>query len=440
MIGPRCRTRLLHTRPVSDIWVKRKSSKSRNVVVTGIGIVSPLGCGVDFVWSRLLKGCCGITNIHFNNCDIPCKVGAGVPEGSGPGQFSAKVSREVSKATAFAAAAAEEALNDACWSPVTDVDQQRTGVALGMGMVDLDAVSSTVNDLNAKGYRAVSPYFIPRILLNMGAGHISMKYKLKGPNHSVSTACTTGAHAIGDAARFIIHNDADVMVAGGAESCLNVLAFSGFSKARALSTKYNDNPKVASRPFHPDRDGFVMGEGAAVLVLEEEQHAVQRGAKIYASLLGYGLSADASHITAPPEDGNGAYRCMKSAVQDAGVKLDEVTYINAHATSTPLGDAAENRAIKRLFQNSPPAVSSTKGAVAHMLGAAGAIEAAFTVLSCYHSQLPPTLNLDRTDPEMDLNYVPLTTQKWCPKTDRRIALTNSFGFGGTNASLCFSSV
>ncbi|KAF2477552.1 ketoacyl synthase domain-containing protein [Lindgomyces ingoldianus] len=426
----------------------------RRVVVTGLGLVTPLGIGVRRTWKGLLDGKFGIVSIKDKGpqfANLPSQIAGLVPEGrKEDGKWNAKEclrpgdERRMARFAQYAMVASEEALKDAEWMPSQEEDLQATGVYMGSGIGSLDDVYETTISFEKGGYRKVSPLFVPRLLINLAAGHVSMRFGFKGPNHAATTACTTGAHSIGDAARLIQFGDADVMIAGGAESCIHPLAIAGFARARSLATDWNENPEESSRPFDRDRAGFVIGEGAGVAVLEELEHAKARSANIYAEVSGYGLSSDAYHMTAPREDGQGPLLAMKHALRHAGLKPGAVDYINAHATSTPLGDAAENRAIKELLlgedgkqKASEINVSSTKGAIGHLLGAAGSVEAIFTVLALYHNTLPPTLNLDNPgDPPetFDCNYVPHIAQQ----KDLHVALSNSFGFGGTNASLCFS--
>ncbi|KAI5632747.1 3-oxoacyl-[acyl-carrier-protein] synthase 2 [Phthorimaea operculella] len=411
----------------------------RRVVVSGLGVVAPVGSTTEAAWQNLLQGQCGIVPLVGDEYSkLPCKVAGMISKDDRIDKALSKTNlKSMAPATCLALLATEEALKDANWLPETDNDKEVTGVAIGMGMIDLKDVCDT-NDALKSGYNKVSPFFVPRILPNMAAGHISIKYGFRGPNHAVSTACATGAHSVGDAFRFIRNGDADVMVCGGAEACISPLAIAGFCRLRALSTAFNDTPNKASRPFDKKRDGFVMGEGAAVLILEEYEHALRRNAKMYAEILGYGLSGDASHITSPREDGSGAILSMNRALRDSNIEKEQVTYINAHATSTPVGDGIESTAIKSLFgtHSSKILISSTKGAHGHLLGAAGNLEALFTILSCYHGVVPPTLNLE--EPVDDLNYVANVPRKW--ESQRRVALKNSFGFGGTNATLCIAQI
>ncbi|XP_033220108.1 3-oxoacyl-[acyl-carrier-protein] synthase, mitochondrial [Belonocnema kinseyi] len=417
----------------------------RRVVITGIGIISPLGCGVQNAWKALLDGKCGIVKLEDPDYEkLPCKIGALVPKGTQPheldlnSKFSKSELRTMCPATAYALIAAEEALNDAKWKPVNEDDKRDTGVAVGVGMIDLVDVCSMYETLK-KSYSKVSPYFVPRILPNMASGQISIKYGFRGPNHCVSTACATGAHSIGDAFRFVRGGETNVMVCGAAEACISPLAIAAFCRLRALSTSRNDFPQEASRPFDESRDGFVMGEGSAILVLEDLNHALERKAPIYAEILGYGLSGDAAHLTAPSEDGTGAILAMDRALKDAGIDTSEITFVNAHATSTPLGDSIELKAIQSLFgeQSKNVFVSSTKGAHGHLLGAAGNLESAFTILALKEGVIPPTINLQNLNIETDLNLVPQVKKEW-KTTKRRVALKNAFGFGGTNACLCFA--
>jgi len=411
----------------------------RQVVVTGLGLVTPLGVGVSSSWSRLLEGQSGLRKIDD-------KVGGFVDAGEFAQHLDEVLSNKRAQEPRFisqALVAAKEALTDAQLLPIHSnvEDPARAGVCIGTGIgASVEEVSKAHDVLTKQGLKKLSPYFVPRLLLNLAAGHVSMTYNLQGPNHSCVTACASGAHSIGDASRFIMFGDADLMVAGGTESSMDELSFAGFSRLKALSTKFNDSPEEASRPFDKDRDGFVMGEGAGMVVLEERKHALKRGAKIYAELVGYGLSGDAFHLTAPAEDGRGARNCMRSALRNAEINAHELEYINAHATSTPLGDNVEAQAIADLIGPSKGekiCVSSTKGAIGHLLGAAGSVEAIFTILSIYNDVVPPTLNLYQPDLDGDaaslIDFVPNHAQERSVDT----AMSNSFGFGTTNASLIF---
>jgi 3-oxoacyl-[acyl-carrier-protein] synthase II len=415
----------------------------RRVVVTGMGMLTPLACGVEPTWARLIKGESGAKKIdRFDVSDVSCKIACSIPRGDGtngtfnPDQWmEPKEQRKVDEFIVYAMCAAKQALDDADWHPQTYEDQITTGVMLGSGIGGIEGIAKTAVELHEKGPRRVSPFFIPGRIINLASGFVSIAHGLKGPNSAVVTACSTGAHAIGDAARMVALGDADVMVAGGAESPVNRMALAGFAALRALSTAFNDDPTRASRPYDKDRDGFVMGEGAGAVVLEELEHAKARGAKIYAELIGYGLSGDAYHITAPSPDGDGAYRCMSMAVKRAGITAGDLDYINAHGTSTPLGDEIELGAVQRLVGNDAAhiSMSSTKSCVGHLLGAAGAVEAIFSILAIRDRIAPPTINLDNPSVETPIDLVPHKARE----RDIDIALSNSFGFGGTNASLIF---
>jgi 3-oxoacyl-[acyl-carrier-protein] synthase II len=413
----------------------------RRVVVTGLGMVTPLGCGVEPTWQRLLKGESGAARVDtFDVSDLACQIACTIPR-TGEGAFQSdewmdpKDQRKVDPFIVYAVAAAKQALDDAGWKPETHGDQVATGVLIGSGIGGIGGIYDASVTLLEKGPRRISPFFIPGRIINLASGYVSIAHGLKGPNHAVVTACSTGAHAIGDASRLIALGDADVMVAGGTESPVNRLSLAGFAACRALSTAFNDNPTKASRPYDRDRDGFVMGEGSGIVVLEEYEHAKARGARIYAEVVGYGLSGDAYHITSPAEDGDGAYRCMQAALKRAGMAASDIDYINAHGTSTPLGDEIELKAVERLVGNAAGklAMSSTKSAIGHLLGAAGSVEAIFAVLAIRDGIAPPTLNLDNPSVETAIDLVPHTSKQ------RPIdaVLSNSFGFGGTNASLVF---
>ncbi|HLY44469.1 MAG TPA: beta-ketoacyl-ACP synthase II [Stellaceae bacterium] len=418
----------------------------RRIVVTGMGLVTPLGIGLERVWRRLVAGESGIGAIQsFDVSDLPSRIAGQVPRGDrAAGLFNAddwippKDQRRMDEFIVFAMAAAVQAVEDSGWQPDSEEEHERTGVMIGSGIGGLPGITEAALTLQERGPRRITPFFIPASLINLAAGHVSIRYGFKGPNHAVVTACSTGAHAIGDAARLIMLDDADVMVCGGTEAAICRLGLAGFAAARALSTGFNDDPPRASRPWDQDRDGFVMGEGAGILVLEELEHAQRRGARIYAEVLGYGMSGDAYHLTAPAEDGNGAFRSMRNALKSAHLSPESIDYINAHGTSTPLGDEIELGAVKRLFGDHAYrlSMSSTKSAIGHLLGAAGSVEAIFSILALRDQLVPPTLNLDNPSPSCDIDLVPKEAR------ERRVnfVLSNSFGFGGTNASLIFGAV
>jgi 3-oxoacyl-[acyl-carrier-protein] synthase II len=418
----------------------------RRVVITGLGMLTPLACGVEETWGRLLAGKSGAGRIrHFDASHLPCQIACEIPLGDGSdGTFNAdqwvapKDQRKVDRFITYALCAAEQAVTDARWKPEDEESLERTGVMIGSGIGGLESIAETAVTLKERGPRRVSPFFIPGALINLASGQVSIKYGFKGPNHAVVTACSTGAHAIGDASRLIALGDADVMIAGGTESPVCEIAVAGFAACKALSTRYNDTPECASRPYDKGRDGFVMGEGAGIVVLEEYEHAVKRGARIYAEMLGYGLSGDAYHITSPSPDGSGGFRSMSAALRRAGLEPSAIDYVNAHGTSTPMGDEIELGSVARLLGRhaGKTTMSSTKSSTGHLLGAAGAIEAIFSVLAIRDQVAPPTLNLEDPSVSTEIDLAPLR------KVEREIntVLSNSFGFGGTNASVIFGRV
>ena len=413
----------------------------RRVVVTGLGMVSPLGCGVESTWRRILNSESGARKIDtFDVSDLTSRIACVVPRGDGsdgtfnPDQWmEPKDQRKVDDFIIFAMSAARQALDDASWHPATEEDRCATGTMIGSGIGGLSGIADTALLLKERGPRKVSPFFIPGRLINLASGYVSIEYGLKGPNHAVVTACSTGAHAIGDASRLIALGDADVMVAGGTESPICRLAMAGFCASRALSTGFNETPEKASRPYDKDRDGFVMGEGAGIVVLEEYEHAKRRGAKIHAEVIGYGLSGDAYHITSPTPDGDGAFRSMSAAMKRAAITASDIDYINAHGTSTQVGDEIELGAVEQLLGNaaSKVSMSSTKSSTGHLLGAAGAVEAIFSILAIRDNIAPPTINLENPSVETAIDLVPQAPRK----REIDVALSNSFGFGGTNASV-----
>lgn len=424
----------------------------RRVVVTGIGLVTPLAGNREASWKRLIEGKSGAGPIDvFDTTDMPCKIAFQVPWASGRGggegdpeafdadaAASKKERRRMDEFILYALGAADEALQDAGWKPETETQRERTGVLIGSGIGGLQSIASSQMDLHNGGPRKVSPFFIPSALINLASGQVSIKHGLKGPNHSVVTACATGAHAIGDSARIIREGDADVMLAGGAEASICELGVAGFCALKAMSTKYNDTPELASRPYDEGRDGFVMGDGSGLLVLEEYEHAKARGAKIYAEVAGYGLSGDAYHITAPAEGADGGRRAMEMALKNAGLTIADVDYVNTHGTSTPMGDEGEIRALEKILDGASPnfSLSATKSATGHLLGAAGSLEAAFCALAIRDGVMPPTLNLENPSFETDIDLIP----KVAKKGEVKVALSNSFGFGGTNAAIVLKAV
>jgi 3-oxoacyl-[acyl-carrier-protein] synthase II len=418
----------------------------RRVVVTGLGMVTPLGCGVETTWRRLIDGASGISRVdRVDVTDLPSRIAGQIPRGDGsngtyhPDQWmEPKEQRKVDEFIVYAMCAAKQALTDAGWQPAAYEDQIATGVLIGAGIGGAAGIADTGVLLKERGPRRVSPFFVPGRIINLAAGYVSIAFGLKGPNHAVVTACSTGSHAIGDAGRLIALGDAEVMVAGGSESPVNRISMAGFAAARALSTGFNDQPARASRPYDKDRDGFVLSEGAGCVILEEHDHAKGRGARIYAEVVGYGLSGDAYHITAPDPSGDGALRCMHNAIRRAGLTAADIDYINAHGTSTPLGDEIELGAVHRLVGNAAArlSMSSTKSSIGHLLGAAGAVEAIFSVLAIRDNIVPPTINLDNPSVDTAIDLVPHRARK----RDIDVVLSNSFGFGGTNASLVFRRV